>query len=209
MKVSSLLTLPLLGASVALLSQCAPYPDSASRPLSGTQYLAGYGPPPGHMGPTGMRNSQPRGYWDGDGVEGPASIRIVRAEQKAYFYKGDTLVGVSPISSGDAEHITPAGKFKVTEKDVDHESSLYGVIKNRHTGEVVNDNADTRIHKPGPDEEFIHAPMPNFLRFNYGIGMHTGYLPGYAASHGCVRLPDYMAKKFFENAEKGTPVIVE
>jgi len=39
--------------------------------------------------------------------------------------------------------------------------------------------------------------------------MHTGYLPGYAASHGCVRMPDHMARKFFENAEVGTPVIVE
>jgi len=51
--------------------------------------------------------------------------------------------------------------------------------------------------------------MPYFLRFNYGIGMHTGFLPGYAASHGCVRMPDFMAKKFFENTKIGTPVIVE
>ena len=51
--------------------------------------------------------------------------------------------------------------------------------------------------------------MPNFMRFNHGIGMHTGFLPGYAASHGCVRMPEQMASKFYENAEIGTPVIVE
>jgi lipoprotein-anchoring transpeptidase ErfK/SrfK len=39
--------------------------------------------------------------------------------------------------------------------------------------------------------------------------MHTGYLPGYAASHGCIRMPDAIAEKFFENANLGTPVIVE
>jgi lipoprotein-anchoring transpeptidase ErfK/SrfK len=51
--------------------------------------------------------------------------------------------------------------------------------------------------------------MKNFLRFADGIGMHTGYLPGYAASHGCIRMPDFIAQKFFENANLGTPVIVE
>ncbi|MBT8044687.1 MAG: L,D-transpeptidase family protein [Verrucomicrobiae bacterium] len=152
---------------------------------------------------------QPKGYWDGDGVVGPAKIRIVRSEQKAYFYKGGTLVGVSPISSGDAEHTTPAGRFRITQKNIDHKSSLYGVIKNIATGEVVNKNADTRIHKAGPGEIFVNAPMPYFMRFNAGIGMHTGFLPGYPASHGCVRMPDKMARKFFENAKLGTPVIVE
>jgi lipoprotein-anchoring transpeptidase ErfK/SrfK len=42
-----------------------------------------------------------------------------------------------------------------------------------------------------------------------GVGMHTGYLPGYAASHGCIRMPHYMSTKFFENVKVGTPVIVE
>ena len=47
------------------------------------------------------------------------------------------------------------------------------------------------------------------MRFNGAIGMHTGYLPGYPASSGCVRMPNQMAEKFFENVELGTPVIVE
>ena len=116
---------------------------------------------------------------------------------------------MTPISSGDEGHGTPAGRYKVTQKSRDHASSLYGVIKNKATGEIVNKDADTRKHKPRPGEVFINAPMPNFLRFNGAIGMHTGYLPGYPASHGCVRLPDFMARKFFDNAVIGTPVIVE
>lgn len=53
---------------------------------------------------------------------------------------------------------------------------------------------------------FQGAPMPYFLRVHGGIGMHAGYLPGYPASHGCIRLPKEMALKFFEDAPVGTPV---
>jgi lipoprotein-anchoring transpeptidase ErfK/SrfK len=48
--------------------------------------------------------------------------------------------------------------------------------------------------------------MPYFLRIQGGTGLHAGYLPGYPASHGCVRLPEGMALKFFEDASVGTPV---
>ena len=48
--------------------------------------------------------------------------------------------------------------------------------------------------------------MPYFLRIHGGIGMHAGYLPGYPASHGCIRLPQQMAIEFFKNATVGTPV---
>jgi len=150
-----------------------------------------------------------RGYWDGDGVPGSPSIRINRAEQKAYFYKGGQLVGMSPVATGKTGHTTPPGRFKVTEKDVDHRSSLYGVIKDRATGQIVNNDADTRKHKPGPGQFYEGAPMFNFMRFNGAIGMHEGHLPGYAASHGCVRMPKDMAKIFHDNYSIGTPVTVE
>jgi lipoprotein-anchoring transpeptidase ErfK/SrfK len=50
--------------------------------------------------------------------------------------------------------------------------------------------------------------MPYFLRFNGAVGMHAGYLPGYPASHGCIRLPLEMARHFYNNSSHGTPVIV-
>lgn len=220
MKQSTSLILATLGVAMTLLSQCSPYSPYSGSPSSvyggGTQYLSGYGPPPSQTGTAGTaapgtanRSSQPRGYWDGDGISGPSKIRIVRHEQKAYFYKGDTLVGATPISSGNDRHQTPAGRYRVSQKSIDHKSSCYGVIKNKATGEIVNNDADNRKDKVRAGQEFVHAPMPYFMRFNHGIGMHTGFLPGYAASHGCVRLPDYMARKFFENSQIGTPVIVE
>ena len=150
-----------------------------------------------------------RGYWDGDNVSGAPMIRIKRDEQRAYFYKGGEVVGMSPIATGKTTHTTPAGAFKITQKNKNHESSLYGEIKDRATGRVVNADADTRKHRPGPGQFFDAADMPYFMRFNGGVGMHVGHLPGYAASHGCVRMPAPMAVKFFENIEIGTPVIVE
>ena len=148
-------------------------------------------------------------YWEGDGVSGAPLIKINRNEQKASFYKGGVLVGVSRISSGKEDHGTPKGVYKIREKDKNHESTIYGVFKDKATGETINDNVDIRVDKIPPGAEFIKAPMPNFMRFADGIGMHTGYLPGYAASHGCVRMPHQMAEKFFDNVQIGTPVIVE
>ena len=207
MTLRVLLSLGLLTALLtALLSSCSGIPRIPGVGAPNRPYLAGLGV----TARTGFSNpAEASSFWDGDSVNGASLIRINRDDQKAYFYKGGELVGVSPISTGNATHITPPGRFKVTEKDIDHESSAYGVIKNVATGQVVNEDADIRKHKAGPGEVFVHAPMPNFLRFNYGIGMHAGFLPGFPASHGCVRMPEQMAAKFFEHAPLGTPVIVE
>jgi len=180
----------------------------------GSDYLAGIGGPIQQQASGSPYHPDPAipddvSYWEGDGVSGSPLIKINRAQQKAYFYKGGTLVGVSRISSGKENHGTPAGSYKITQKSKNHKSSIYGVIKNRATGETVNQSADNRKDKPGPGEVFYAAPMPNFLRFNGAIGMHTGYLPGYPASAGCIRMPHHMAEKFFTNVETGTPVIVE
>ena len=196
--------------SVALLSSlnsCVPY--NADSIYGGQGYLDGFNRQ--QTGTTTNNNgaSTPQGYWDGDDVVGPAQIRISIDDQKAYFYKGKTLVGVSPISTGTDGHSTPKGRFKITQKNANHASSLYGIIKDKYTGQTINNDADTRLHKPQANEVFVHAPMPHFMRFNGAIGMHAGFLPGYPASHGCVRMLPHMAEKFFANVEHGTPVIVE
>lgn len=177
-----------------------------------SRYLSAYGPTQNQeRAPTdpGAAIPDDMSYWAGDGKTGAPLIKIKRKQQKAYFYKGSELVGVSRISTGKEGHDTPAGRYKVTEKSRDHRSNLYGVFKEKGTDRVVNDDVDTRKDKVPPGCYYVGAPMWNFLRFHGGVGMHTGYLPGYNASHGCVRMPDKMAKKFFENAQVGTPVIVE
>ena len=205
----SFLKYPLVaGAAILALNSCGPAVPGQS------DYLVGVGGPihkPVSGGPHHPAPAIPDdiSYWDGDSAQGSPLIRINRAQQKAFFYKGGTLVGVSKISSGTEDHGTPPGRYKITQKSKDHKSSAYGVFKDRATGMTTNDNVDIRLDKPKPSEIFYNAPMPNFMRFNGGIGMHTGYLPGYAASHGCIRMPHHMSTHFFENVEVGTPVIVE
>lgn len=146
-------------------------------------------------------------YWDGDGVTGSPKIVIDLSDQKAYFYKSGALVGVTPVSTGDATHRTPTGNFKVTEKDIDHRSSWYGDYVDAN-GNVVVKDVDVRKDKRPSGTKYLGADMGYFLRFNRAIGMHRGFLPGYPASHGCVRQPEHMAAKFFEHANMGTPVKV-
>lgn len=187
-----------------------------------TEYLIGHAPPgsrvydpnsPQNQSRLNPKASQsrvtPRGFWDDDGIKGAPLIKLVRGEQKAYFYKGNQLVGVTPVSTGMEGYNTPAGRFKVTQRSPNHKSNIYGVFRDRTTNEIINADADIRKDKVPPGAYFENAPMPYFLRFNGAVGMHQGYLPGYPASHGCVRLPEDMARKFFDNAPVGTPVIVQ
>ncbi len=145
-------------------------------------------------------------YWDGDGVPGSPSIVINLTEQRAYFYKGGELVGISVISSGREEYGTPTGNYKILQKDLNHASSIYGNYVDAQTGEIVMRDVDTQKDKRPPGTRYEGAPMPYFMRVTGGVGMHEGFLPGYPASHGCIRMPGFMAERFFANVSHGTPV---
>lgn len=147
-------------------------------------------------------------YWHGDDIPGSPKIVVNLTKQRAYFYKGKKLVGESNISTGRKGFETPPGKYRVIQKDEDHVSNLYGDYVGED-GDVVKSNVDTsRDHRPG-GTQFVGAKMPYFLRFTRGYGMHAGFVPRYRASHGCIRMPQEMAKHFFEAAEDDTPVIVK
>jgi lipoprotein-anchoring transpeptidase ErfK/SrfK len=128
-------------------------------------------------------------------------------EQTASFYKGTKLVGVSAISSGREEFASPTGKFKIMEKDIDHASNLYGEYVDA-AGVVIKKDVDVKKDPKPPGAIFKGAPMPYFMRVVGGVGMHQGFLPGVPDSHGCIRMPEFMAKIYFENVSKGTPVII-
>jgi len=191
----------LLSCAAFYLAGCQSYdPRLASRE---TEYLNGtvsvQRPTPSTTG-----GYDPVSYWDGDNVDGPPSIKIYLGEQRAYFYKGDQLVGLSQISSGREGYDTPSGRYKITQKSPDHVSNLYGDFVD-DAGNVVQANVSVKDKRP-PGSKFKGASMPHFMRIVGGVGMHAGYLPGYAASHGCIRMPAFMAQTFFSNVSLGTPV---
>jgi lipoprotein-anchoring transpeptidase ErfK/SrfK len=95
----------------------------------------------------------------------------------------------------------------VIRKDQDHRSSVYGDYVN-DSGRVVKANVDVRKSRRPPGSHYLGASMPYFLEFKPGYGLHAGHLPGYPASHGCVRLPYWKARQFFNESKIGTPVIV-
>lgn len=184
-----LLLLPVLGL---LLHGCA---------LPAVWKKAPPGPP---AGPVSARKGN---YWEGQGVQGAPRIVIVLGQQRAFFFKGKALVGETAISSGRKGFETPPGDYKVIQRDKDHVSNLYGEIHDE-AGVVVNANADITRDVLLEGQVFQGAKMPNFLRITGGYGLHAGRLPGYRASHGCIRLPHEMSLHFFENAPVGTPVTV-
>ena len=146
-----------------------------------------------------------RAWWRGDGVVGQPKIVINLSTQRVQYYKGKELVGVSPISSGRESHGTVTGSYRILDKDIDHRSSLFGAYVDK-AGNVVQGDVDTRTDRAPPGTTYMGANMRYFMRIVGGIGMHEGYLPGYPASHGCIRLPTKMAVIFFKETPEGTPV---
>jgi hypothetical protein len=112
--------------------------------------------------------------------EGPVTIIVSLKTQLAYAYRNGVPIGVSTVSTGKAGHDTPTGIFTILQKEVDHESNLYA-----------------------------NASMPFMQRLTWtGIAMHAGNLPGYPASHGCVRLPLAFAKLLFGVTKLGLTVVI-
>jgi hypothetical protein len=148
------------------------------------------------------------GYWNGDGVPGEAKIVVSISEQHAYFYKGKRLVGESTVSTGKPGFGTPPGQYKVVWKDKDHVSTVFGDYVDGF-GNVVRSNIDQRKDPRPAGSHYDGARMPYAMFFRGGYAMHQGYVPPFAASHGCIRLPEGMAEHFFDAASLGTPVIVK
>lgn len=109
---------------------------------------------------------------------GNVEVVVSIPQQRAYIYRANRLIGVTTVSTGRPGHRTPTGRFPIMEKHRTHFSSIY-------------DN----------------APMPFMQRLTMGgIALHAGVIPGYAASHGCVRLPYEMARNLFGATQVRTVV---
>jgi lipoprotein-anchoring transpeptidase ErfK/SrfK len=139
-------------------------------------------------------------------VRAQTAVEIDLQDQTAYLIQNGRVVLATPIASGRYGYLTPTGSFKVIEKERNHYSSMYGKIVDARGNTIVADaDADMRVPPAG---KFVPAPMRYFVRFSGANGLHAGYLPGYPASHGCVRLPEENAIAFFNAVDVGTPVTV-
>ncbi|SNS71715.1 L,D-transpeptidase catalytic domain [Granulicella rosea] len=111
---------------------------------------------------------------------GPVLAVISLGVQRCYVYRNGVLIGVATVSTGKTGHRTPTGVFTILQKQVHHKSSLYK-----------------------------SAPMPYMERLTWsGVAMHAGNLPGYPASHGCIRMPIAFARLLYGTTEQGMTVVI-
>lgn len=140
------------------------------------------------------------------GMASETRVIINLSDQRVSLVQQGRITLVSPIASGKPGWSTPTGNFSIFNKDIDHRSRSFGSVFDAY-GRVVNSNATPSSYVPRGGH-YRPAPMPYFMEFSTAVGMHAGYLPGYPASHGCVRMPRDLAALFFERVQIGTPVTV-
>lgn len=135
-------------------------------------------------------------------------------QQRAYLYHGAKLLAVSKISSGRKSHRTETGRYFIGQKNLNHRSNLYGHYVSADSGSVMVSDVKTTLDPKPEGAVFRGSSMKYFQRFDRepgkptAMGFHAGTLPGYPASHGCIRLPASMARWFFDNVPKGTLVVI-
>lgn len=125
---------------------------------------------------------KPGEYWWNPGLSprGPVVALVSIPQQTISVYRNGVLIGRSSVSTGAKGHRTPSGVFTILEKKREHYSKTY-------------DN----------------APMPNMQRLTWqGVAMHSGNLPGYPASHGCIRMPYDFSKLLFGITDQGGTVVI-
>src|ERR1043165_1292633 len=134
--------------------------------------------------PTGKPTGQlkPGEYWWNPQLSpsGPVVVLVSIPQQTMHVYRNGVLIGRSTVSTGSKGHATPGGVFSILEKK-----------------------------EPPRSKKYDNAPMPYMQRLTWtGIAMHSGQLPGYAASHGCVRLPYDFSQLLFNETSSGGTVII-
>jgi len=119
-------------------------------------------------------------WTDQANAAGPALVIVNLATQRLVLFRNGVPVAASTVSSGKTGHETPTGVFSILQKNKDHHSKTYN-----------------------------NAPMPNMQRLTWqGIALHAGNLPGYPASHGCVRLPLKFSDLLFGATTMGMTVVI-
>ncbi|QIK96557.1 L,D-transpeptidase family protein [Sphingomonas sp. HDW15A] len=114
-------------------------------------------------------------------AKGEVKVLVSLRNQKTYVYKAGQLIAISTSSHGTADHPTDPGQFKILQKKPFHRSNKYS-----------------------------NAPMPHMQRLDkWGRAFHGGVVPGYPASHGCIRLPPKMAKALYGLTKVGDVVEIE
>jgi lipoprotein-anchoring transpeptidase ErfK/SrfK len=153
-------------------------PAAPAAPALASRIIPKPVPPPRKDDPESVA-APPPSAWTAEGL-GEVHVVVSIPDQRAWVFRGQSFIDSSPVSTGMRGHSTPTGTFPILQKKVHHNSNLYS-----------------------------NAPMPYMQRLTHsGIALHAGQLPGYPASHGCIRFPMTFAKKLYGLTRMGTIVRV-
>lgn len=132
--------------------------------------------------------------------------------QRVYFYTDNKLTAAAALASGRKYYRTETGDYTIGQKNLNHRSNSYGNFVGSG-GRTMMSDVKNGFDPTPPGARFEGSLMKYFMRFDHqgrptAMGFHRGVLPGYPASHGCVRLPERAASWFFSKVPSGTPVAV-
>ncbi len=127
-------------------------------------------------------------------------VKVSLSKQMAYVMEGNTPLLVMPVSTGGPGAATPTGSFTIYNKEAKHRANTHGYA---YSGNQVK---QTMLSSKPAGWSFKGTPMPYWCEFKANYGFHTGWLKHVPCTHGCIRMHENLAPKFFQLVKIGTPV---
>ena len=134
----------------------------------------------------------------------PANVRVKvsLSKQRTYVMEGSQILLAMPVSIGGPGTSTPAGNFRIFNKEHEHRANTHGYA---YKGKSV---VKTMLSKKPSGYAFAGTPMPYWCEFKPNYGFHTGWIKHQPCTHGCIRMHENLAPKFFRLVKVGTPVSI-
>lgn len=181
--IKHLFLLVLGTAASLLLSSCSTPTGTSSVPGSGSSAYSAYDLP------ASKPNNPSR-----------VRVKVSLKNQAAYVMEGDRPLLVMPVSVGTASNPTPRGTFRIYKKEAKRRANTHGYAYNGNAA------VKTYLAKKPAGWKFKGTPMPYWCEFKTAYGFHTGWMKPYPCTHGCIRMHENVAPKFFSLVRVGTPV---
>jgi lipoprotein-anchoring transpeptidase ErfK/SrfK len=129
-------------------------------------------------------------------------VKVSISKQRTYVMEGNEVLLAMPVSVGTASSPTPSGSFRIFNKEAKRRANTHGYA---YSGNQVK---QTYLSKRPPGWSFKGTPMPYWCEFKPAYGFHTGWVKHHPCTHGCIRMHENLAPKFFRLVSVGTPVSI-
>ncbi len=181
MNLKSAFALTLAASSAAFMSSCSTTPTNGS----GLAAYHAYDRPA--KLPTNPNNVR---------------VKVSLSKQRTYVMEGSEVLLSMPVSVGTSAKPTPAGNFRVFNKVAKKRANSHGYA---YSGDNVK---QTLLSKKPAGWSFKGTPMPYWVEFKQHYGFHTGWVKHHPCTHGCIRMHENVAPKFFNLVKVGTPISI-